>query len=38
MTSIFFTVVAFAIEPLGYESYFVNCKIFDGKIGTWNKE
>lgn len=32
------TVVAFAIEPLGYKRLPVDCKIFNGKIQTWNKE
>lgn len=32
------TVVAFAIQPLGYKSFLVNFKIFDGPLQTWNKE
>lgn len=32
------TVVAFAIEPLCYKCFLVDCKIFNGKIQTWNKE
>ena len=32
------TIVVFAIEPLRYKRFPVDCKIFNGKIQTWNKD